>query len=192
MPPSHDDEHPLALWQQVMQESRPLEPSHRIVKEPLSPKYCKQRMRERASAHEVAWLSALPAVSARVPDRATMQDVGACRFDARLKKRLGRGSEKIDVVLDLHGLTMAQAHTQLHHTLSMAHHRAQRTVLVITGKGKDGEGVLRRSLPVWLDAEVALGVVQGYDTAAVHHGGSGAFYVRVRAARKTTTDEIRE
>jgi len=76
--------------------------------------------------------------------------------------------------------------------LGMAHHRGQRTMLVITGKGKDGEGVLRRSLPVWLDAEVALGVVQGYDTAAVHHGGSGAFYVRVRAARSGSTHEMRE
>ena len=99
---------------------------------------------------------------------------------ARLKKRLGRGAERIDAVLDLHGLTLAQAHGQLHHFLGLAVQRGQRTVLVITGKGREGEGVLRRSVPVWLDAESSLGIVQGYDSAANHHGGSGAFYVRLR------------
>ena len=45
--------------------------------------------------------------------------------------------------LDLHGLSKEQAHKQLISFISRAVQQNLRHVLVITGKGRDGQGVLR-------------------------------------------------
>jgi DNA-nicking Smr family endonuclease len=62
-------------------------------------------------------------------------------------------------------------------------------VLVITGKGKRGEGderergVLRRQVPHWLAQPEFRDLVIGFEDAHVAHGGEGALYVRVRRQR---------
>ena len=70
-----------------------------------------------------------------------------------------------------------------------AQRRQNRIVLVITGKGKAGEspdiyepqaGVLRRALPHWLRASDLRALVIGFEEAGRLHGGSCAFYVRIR------------
>jgi DNA-nicking Smr family endonuclease len=104
----------------------------------------------------------------------------ACLLDSRLKKRLAKGKEKIDASFDLHGLTLAAAHTKLQHFLTHAYQMRLRTLLIITGKGQDGEGILRKSLPLWLDHAASQHIVQNYDTASSAHGGHGAYYVRLR------------
>jgi DNA-nicking Smr family endonuclease len=70
-------------------------------------------------------------------------------------------------------------------------------VLVITGKGGKADrsdasfddwstqrGVLRRSVPLWLDDPELRGIVIGYGAAGVRHGGEGALYIRLRKARE--------
>lgn len=107
----------------------------------------------------------------------------------RLKQRLSRGKEEIDARLDLHGLTQAQAHSELLRFLRSANARDARTVLVITGKGskdfgRGGEpGVLRRQVPQWLGLPEFRALVIGFEDAGARHGGEGALYVRVRRAR---------
>jgi DNA-nicking Smr family endonuclease len=55
-----------------------------------------------------------------------------------------------------------------------------RSVLVITGKGLTGDGVIRRRAPEWL-AEPAIRVlVAGVSEAHRRHGGKGALYVALR------------
>ena len=104
----------------------------------------------------------------------------ACLLDSRMKKRLAKGKEKIDATFDLHGLTLASAHSKLQHFLLHAHHMRLRTLLIITGKGQEGEGILRKNLPMWLDHAASQHIVQNYDCASSAHGGTGAFYVRLR------------
>jgi hypothetical protein len=58
-----------------------------------------------------------------------------------------------------------------------------RAVLVITGKGVQGDGVLRRAVPGWLAAKHLSHMVAGFSEAARHHGGAGALYVALK--RKT-------
>jgi DNA-nicking Smr family endonuclease len=102
----------------------------------------------------------------------------------RLKQRVARGKERIDARLDLHGLTQAQAHSALLHFLRNAHARNARLVLVITGKGGEGErGVLRRHVPQWLGLPEFRSFVIGFEDAHVAHGGAGALYVRLRRPR---------
>jgi DNA-nicking Smr family endonuclease len=62
-------------------------------------------------------------------------------------------------------------------------------VLVITGKGRDQEqGILRRQVPLWLEASDFRGLVVGFDTAHSGHGGAGALYVRLRRKRQQPTE----
>lgn len=107
-------------------------------------------------------------------------------LDRRLKKRVARGREPIDARIDLHGLTQAQAHAALLRFLRAASARDARLVLVITGKGKQGEGergVLRRHVPLWLGLPEFRALVAGLEDAHIVHGGEGALYVRLRRAR---------
>ena len=102
----------------------------------------------------------------------------------RMKRSVARGKEQIDARLDLHGLTLSEAHAVLLRFLRNAHARGARLVLVITGKGRGGEpGVLKRQVPQWLSLPEFRAYVVGFEDAGVRHGGEGALYVRVRRAR---------
>ncbi len=110
-------------------------------------------------------------------------------LDRRLKRRLSSGKSEVDDVIDLHGLTQAQAHQALSAFLWRAAGAGARIVLVITGKGgwrnsgdphSDEAGVLRRQAPHWLRAPSLRAIVLSVEEAGRPHGGSGALYVRLR------------
>jgi DNA-nicking Smr family endonuclease len=104
-------------------------------------------------------------------------------LDRRTKQRIARGRTEIDGRLDLHGLTQAEAHAVLARFLHQAQARAAKVVLVITGKGGEGRGVLKRQVPFWLESTELRSLVIGFENAGTGHGGEGALYVRVRRGR---------
>ena len=104
----------------------------------------------------------------------------------RAKQRVARGRDPIDGRLDLHGLTQAEAHDALLRFLHMAQTRDARLVMVITGKGRGGEGgVLKRQVPLWLALPEFRPMVVGFEEAHQRHGGEGALYLRLRRPRVT-------
>jgi DNA-nicking Smr family endonuclease len=62
----------------------------------------------------------------------------------------------------------------------MAHASDYRLVLVITGKGDQGQGILRRRVPDWLATGELAAMVGGIQEAHIGHGGFGALYVRLK------------
>ena len=123
-----------------------------------------------------------PTVTAPPPPR--MIPPPLAPIDRRAKQRLARGVTEIGGRLDLHGLTQAEAHAVLSRFLHGAQARDVKVVLVITGKGgREGRGVLRRQVPLWLEGPELRSLVIGYDNAGIGHGGEGALYVRVRRGR---------
>ena len=60
-----------------------------------------------------------------------------------------------------------------------------RAVLVITGKGVQGDGILRKAVPGWLGAPELSHIVAGISEAARHHGGEGALYVALKRKPRT-------
>ncbi|ACL56009.1 Smr/MutS family protein [Methylobacterium nodulans] len=107
-------------------------------------------------------------------------------IERRVRTALRRGSRTVDAVIDLHGLRQAEAHAALVAFLHRSRGAGHVLVLVVTGKGGPGDdpyaerGVLRRSVPHWLRLPDLRPLVLGFEEAALHHGGSGALYVRLR------------
>lgn len=114
------------------------------------------------------------------------------RVDARTHARLKRGKLRPEARIDLHGMTLSQAHPALTGFLSAAHAQGKRVVLVITGKGRDGDdggviparrGVLRHQVPHWCQTPPLSQLVVQITPAHFRHGGDGAYYVYLRRAR---------
>lgn len=101
------------------------------------------------------------------------------------EKRVRRGKLAVDAKLDLHGHTQDTGRSALARFLRAAQARGARTVIVITGVGRNGEGILKRRLPEWLNERDIRPLVAGYAPAHRAHGGEGAFYVFIR--RRTET-----
>lgn len=101
-------------------------------------------------------------------------------LDESVTRKIAKGRTGIDGRIDLHGMTQAQAHSNLHRFLENAYQTGGRTILVITGKGTRGEGILRHSVPRWLSEPEFRKYASGYHEAHITHGGGGALYVRIR------------
>lgn len=115
------------------------------------------------------------------------------RMDAKAFGKMTRGKLLPEARIDLHGMTLAEAHPELIRFILNAQSAGMRLVLVITGKGgrfrqDDGHipqrtGVLRQQVPHWLRlAPLAQAVLQ-VSEAHQRHGGSGAIYVYLRRQR---------
>jgi DNA-nicking Smr family endonuclease len=104
------------------------------------------------------------------------------RFDAESERRLRSCQLVIESRLDLHGMTEAGAHQAALAFLGRASAARQALVLIITGKGSMGTGVLKRSLRPWLEgAPPALrGRIRAIRPAEPRHGGNGAFYILLK------------
>lgn len=96
------------------------------------------------------------------------------------KRRLIRERDPIDATLDLHGLDQDRARNALERFVDWAFSQDYRSVLVITGKGPSGDGVLRQRTPEWLNGSALRGKVAGYSRADQRHGGEGALYVALK------------
>jgi DNA-nicking Smr family endonuclease len=105
-------------------------------------------------------------------------------IDHRTRVKIKRGRLDVDAKLDLHGLRQDEAQRALTAFLRRAQADGAKVAIVVTGKGLTREegGVLRRVVPLWLQAPHLRDVVVGFGEAARHHGGEGALYVRIRRA----------
>lgn len=94
--------------------------------------------------------------------------------------RIARERDPIAARLDLHGHDQDRARAVLEAFLRRAWDEGFRAVLVITGKGVQGDGVLRRRAPEWLAAAHLAPIVAGVSEAHRRHGGAGALYVALK------------
>jgi DNA-nicking Smr family endonuclease len=113
-------------------------------------------------------------------------------MDARKHAKMTRGKLDPEARIDLHGLTLAEAHPELIRFILNAQTAGLRLVLVITGKGKPAAdhgpipqrtGVLRHQVPLWLRMAPMGAAVLQINEAHLKHGGGGAYYVYLRRGR---------
>ncbi|MFN3824938.1 MAG: Smr/MutS family protein [Pseudorhodobacter sp.] len=143
-----------------------------------------------------------PAGSPRLPDfrigekaRPTSTrdaETAPIRMDAKAFGKMVRGKLLPEARIDLHGMTLNEAHPELIRFVLNAQAQGLRLVLVITGKGKPGQedgpipqrrGILRQQVPHWLrQAPLGPAILQVTE-AHLRHGGGGALYVYLRRGR---------
>lgn len=111
------------------------------------------------------------------------------RMDKKTFGKMKRGKMLPEGKIDLHGMTLDQAHPALTGFILRSHAERKRLVLVITGKGKskrdDGPipvrlGVLKHQVPQWLSMPPLSGLVLQVAEAHLKHGGTGAYYVYLK------------
>ena len=108
---------------------------------------------------------------------------GPADVDPSLHRRLAIGREALAARIDLHGLTQDAARAALTGFVRRSVDDGWRAVLVITGKGVSGDGVLRRRVPEWLAAPPIREHIAGVSEAHRRHGGEGALYVALKRKR---------
>jgi DNA-nicking Smr family endonuclease len=101
-------------------------------------------------------------------------------IDRATAERLRRGRRPVEASLDLHGMTQAEAHRALAAFIAGSRTAGRRCVLVITGHGRLGGGVLKAAVPRWLDEPDLRRAVLAIAPARPQHGGHGALYVLLR------------
>jgi DNA-nicking Smr family endonuclease len=162
-----------ALWRAAMRDVAPLT----------------RRVAEPAEAPVPAPASPRPAVRARVqspPPSVVLPELKEDRtpgLDRRSAERLRRGALPIEGRLDLHGMTQEEAHEVLAAFLARAEAAGWRCVLVITGKGARGGGVLRSAVPRWLNEGPNRRRLLAFVPAQPKDGGGGALYLLLRRVR---------
>lgn len=101
------------------------------------------------------------------------------------EKRVRRGKLEIGASLDLHGHTQDSARAAVIRFLRLSQARGDTAVIIVTGVGRGGEGVLKRRLPEWLHERDIRPLTSGFAPAHRSHGGAGAFYVFIKRLRES-------
>lgn len=164
-----------ALWDRVAASVRPLAPD-RVLSRPIKP------MPAPASTPAARPGPVVP----RAPSPA--RPAGGT-LDGSWDRALRRGGIEPDMVIDLHGHTLASAHAALDRGLERALAGACRVILLVTGRApRDGlrRGVIHASFRDWLAASPHARRVAAVRPAHPRHGGNGAFYVVLRRNRATS------
>lgn len=102
-----------------------------------------------------------------------------CTLPSKQLNALKKGNFSTRCVIDLHGLSEAQAEEKMKHSLQRCHQRTDRYLLVVHGKGLSGSSehpVLKNWLNWWLRNQSR---VLAFHTAQLVDGGSGALYVLI-------------
>ena len=127
----------------------------------------------------------LPAIADRIK-------AAPVHMDRKKFQQMSRGKLVPEARIDLHGLTLAEAHPELNSFIQTSFIRGLRLVLVITGKGKEKDtggpiperkGALRHQVPQWLKMAPLGSMVMQISEAHLKHGGGGAYYVYLRRRR---------
>ena len=113
--------------------------------------------------------------TASIPPRAVPEEL-----EPRRQRRLSRERDPIEASIDLHGFGRFEAEDQLRAFLASSQARGLRAVLVVTGQGRRGGGIIRASIHEWLQGHALRGVVSGFAMAHRRHGGDGAIYVTLK------------
>lgn len=170
------------IWHAVARTANPLHGHAFVLQPPKTPVLT-----------ETAIAPPLAIPSFRLGEKAVAKPAQAkpspLQMDAKKHAKMTRGKLAPEARIDLHGMTMAEAHPELIRFILNAQSDQLRLVLVITGKGKQREdvgpipqpmGILRHNVPIWLrQMPLAPAVLQVTESHA-KHGGSGAIYVYLR------------
>ena len=188
--PRHLSPEDRAIWDQVARRIAPMHP-RRKEPEPEKP-VRKPAPKPSIPAFEVGVKASFSRKDDLLPGLGQVLRQAPVQMDHKAFGKMTRGKLKPEARIDLHGMTMDQAHPELLAFILGSQEIGRRLVLVITGKGKardDGgpmpvrQGVLRHHVPQSLRLPPLGQAVLEVRPAHLRHGGEGAYYVYLRKRR---------
>lgn len=95
-------------------------------------------------------------------------------------RKLRQQKIPVEAKLDLHGMTVARAHSEVIGFLGNAIRNGLRCVEIVTGRGdpERGTGQLRRSLPLWLQDQSIKSYILHMEANPASRGGSWLIMLR--------------
>ena len=182
LPPKEINDKEKALWRSVTKDIRPLKkPAANSLKAETGKKDTLKKITTKPKKTAVLaepMITLKPAeISKNTAHKSSFQT------DKRTHNKLKKGRMEIEASLDLHGLSIAQAHTAFQKFVVLHIKKQSRLLLIITGKGKDGAGVLRKEIHHWIHESYCAHSILKMLNAAPHDGGTGAYYLFLRRKR---------
>ena len=180
----HDDDR--LLWEKVTQSVRRMNPQPTLQtpkqRVGLKTGLQKKSLTDRSQSVQLGQEKAKTLPHKKMPaDLRLGETSGIDRTSAR---RMQRGQVPIEDRLDLHGLSQEQAQKEVKAFISSAVQKNFRHVLIITGKGRDGHGILRERVPEWLKDAPLCYHLNAISYAQPKDGGKGALYIRLKRQRE--------
>ena len=178
------------MWRRVIADVRPLAPVRPLAIEPAV-----EHVAEPVASRPTGRAKQVRAVPVAAPPRllAPRPSGPGETLDGGWDRRLRRGMASPDVVIDLHGYTLVQAHGVLETGLQRALADGARMMLLVTGKppkvrgnalDRPGRGAIRAVIGDWLTGSAHASRIAAVRNAHPRHGGAGALYVILRRARE--------
>lgn len=179
------------LWRSVARTARPLHAHpifHKPAEAPAAPPPL-AHTKPRLTPFILGEAAHRPERHLLAPALSDLLSAAPLQMDAKTHGRMTRGKLVPEARIDLHGMTLAEAHPELIRFILNAQSAGLRLVLVITGKGKRRDdpgpipqrtGALRHQVPQWLRLPPLGAAVLQITEAHQKHGGSGAYYVYLR------------
>ena len=91
-----------------------------------------------------------------------------------------KGKLKPDGIIDLHGYKLKSGKFKLETYILKSYENNLRNILIITGKGLNNLGVLKKEVPIWLESKEIKKFLISYEIAPNCLGGLGALLVRIK------------
>ena len=188
----------LTLWQEVARKTTPLSSNRKLPAASFSEHPSAEASTPRQNPADLSQFEIGRDASQTgrnhdvLPPLADRLKTAPVSMDKKAFQKLKRGKLMPEAKLDLHGMTLEQAHPALNGFILRSHAAGRRLVLIVTGKGRDRDpgdavpvrrGVLRHSVPQWLRMAPLSALVLQITEAHLKHGGGGAYYVYLRRQR---------
>lgn len=185
------------LWQKVAHSTKPLPQALRRAAEPQKPTFRPKPelepdpMLDLPTAFGIGTKAGSPRSLISTPETSSRPKPV---MDTKTYGKMKRGKLVPEARIDLHGMTLDQAHPALTRFILTSYSRGFRLVLVITGKGQRDDphdpmprqrGILKRQVPMWLKMAPLNTAVMDVSEAHIRHGGGGAYYVYLRRTARS-------
>ena len=87
---------------------------------------------------------------------------------------------KPDFIIDLHGYSLHSGKLILNKSIVDCYEKNIRNLLIITGKGFNNKGALKKEVPKWLNDRLLKKYLVNFNQAPKKFGGEGALLVRIK------------
>ena len=123
-------------------------------------------------------------ISLKIKSKKTLRNNQNFLLDYNISKKLSNKEFKIDAILDLHGKTEKKAYEEVKMFINKCFFNELKNLIIITGKGKSNNGILKLNTPNWLLNNELSKFIVGFEVMPEKKGGEGALFVKLKNRKK--------